>query len=81
MLFKREPALWLGALGAATALATAFGLDLSAGQVGAISAAATAVLALVTRSQVRPVATDAPPPPEPTRWHPSGPRSPEQPLG
>lgn len=54
-MFGREPALWMGLVGAAIALGTAFGLHLSAEQVGAISALAAAILAFVTRSQVSPV--------------------------
>ena len=51
-LWNREPASILGALGALLALGMAFGLHLSAGQVGAIMAAATAVNALITRQTV-----------------------------
>lgn len=51
---RREPALVTGLLSALIALATAFGLHLSAEQVGAITALAVAVLAFVTRSQVTP---------------------------
>lgn len=52
MLWKREPALILGAVQAVIALALSFGLNLSVEQVGAILAATAAVLALVTRAQV-----------------------------
>ena len=52
---RREPALVTGLLSALIALGTAFGLDLSAEQVGAITAVTVAVLAFVTRSQVTPV--------------------------
>lgn len=54
MIFKREPALILGFVGAVIALVIAFGLDLSSEQVGGIMAGTTALLALVTRSQVTP---------------------------
>ena len=51
---RREPALVTGLLSALIALATAFGLHLSAEQVGAITAVTVAILAFVTRSQVTP---------------------------
>ena len=54
-IFGREPALILGALGAVIALAVGFGLELTAEQTSLIIAAATAILAVVTRSQVTPV--------------------------
>lgn len=52
--WKLEPVLVLGAVQAILALAVAFGLDLSAEQVGAIVAASAAVLSVVTRTQVTP---------------------------
>lgn len=52
---RREPALISGAVAALIALLTAFGLQLSAEQVGAILAVVTSVLALVVRTQVVPV--------------------------
>lgn len=55
-LWGREPALILGAVQAILALVVAFGLDLSVEQTGAILAASAAILAVVTRSQVTPVA-------------------------
>lgn len=55
-LWGREPALIIGAVQAILALALAFGLRLSVEQTGAILAATAAVLAVVTRSQVSPVA-------------------------
>ncbi|MGL5910649.1 MAG: hypothetical protein ACRCZP_11650 [Phycicoccus sp.] len=57
MIFRREPALVSGFVAAAVALAIAFGLDLTDTQVGAIMAAVTALLALIVRSQVTPVAS------------------------
>ena len=63
-LWGREPALILGAVQAILALVVAFGLDLSVEQTGAILAASAAILAVVTRSQVTPVAqlpNDLPP--------------------
>ena len=55
-LWGREPALVLGAVQAVLALVVAFGLKLSVEQTGAILAATAAILAVVTRSQVTPVA-------------------------
>ena len=52
---RREPALVSGAVAALIALLTAFGLDLTAEQVGAVLAVVTAALAFVVRSQVTPV--------------------------
>lgn len=54
-LWGREPAMVLAALQAVLALAIAFGLDLSAEQVGAVVAASAAILGLVTRTQVAPI--------------------------
>jgi hypothetical protein len=51
-MFKREPALILGALGALIAVAVGFGLDVTDEQVGLIMAAVSAVLALVVRQSV-----------------------------
>lgn len=55
-IFGREPALILGVVQAAVALAISFGLELSGEQIGGILAVTAAVLALITRSQVTPVA-------------------------
>ena len=52
---RREPALISGAVAALIALLTAFGLDLTAEQVGAVLAVVTAVLAFVVRSKVLPL--------------------------
>lgn len=54
-MFGREPAVILGAISAAIALGVGFGLNVTPEQVGLISAFASAVLAIVTRSQVIPV--------------------------
>lgn len=54
-LWKNEPAALLAAVQALLALAISFGLGLSNTQVGAIMAAAAAMLGLVTRSRVSPV--------------------------
>lgn len=54
MIFKREPALFLGLVQTVLALVLAFGVDLSTQQTGAILAVTAAVLALITRSRVTP---------------------------
>ncbi len=51
---NKEPALIIGALQAALALAVSFGLQLTAEQVGAIMTLAAAVFAIVTRYFVTP---------------------------
>lgn len=56
MIWKREPALIMGVVQAAIALAVSFGFGLSAEQTGAILAITAAILALITRSQVTPAA-------------------------
>lgn len=53
-MFGREPVLWLAALRAIVVLGTAFGLQLSAEQTGAIYLVLEAVLSLVARQQVTP---------------------------
>lgn len=50
----REPALILAAVQSIIALVVAFGLDLTADQVGAIVAVTAAVLGVITRSKVTP---------------------------
>ncbi len=57
MIFKREPVLLMGAIHSVLALLTAFGLQLSGVQIGAIMAASAAFLSLVTRRYVAPTAT------------------------
>lgn len=54
MLWKREPALFYGAVNSVLALVLAFGVDLSTEQTGAILAVTSALLALITRAQVTP---------------------------
>ena len=54
---SREPALILGAVQAAVALAVSFGLSLTPEQVGAILALTAAALAIITRHFVTPTAT------------------------
>ncbi len=54
-MFGREPAVILGALQGILALGLSFGLHLNPTQIGAIMAAAAAVLALVVRQQVTPL--------------------------
>lgn len=54
MILKREPALFSGLVAATIALVTAFGLELTAEQVGAIMALTTAVLSVIVRQNVTP---------------------------
>lgn len=56
-MFGREPAVILGLVSAAIALAVGFGLDVTPEQVGLIMAAVTAIIGFVTRSQVTPTAS------------------------
>jgi len=58
-MLAKEPALIVGFLEAVLALAVAFGLDLDAGQVGAIMSVVTASLALLLRQAVVAPATIA----------------------
>jgi len=53
-LIRREPAAIAGLVAAVLALLLAFGVKVSTGQEGAISAVVSAVLALFVRSQVSP---------------------------
>lgn len=55
---KQEPALSLGVIQALVALVVAFGVDLTAEQVGVVVAFSAAVLSWITRSQVSPVGKD-----------------------
>lgn len=55
-LWGREPALILGAVSAALAVAVGFGLPVTPEQVGLIMAAVTALVALAVRTQVTPAA-------------------------
>ena len=57
MIFNREPALILGVLQAVLALCAAFALPLSGNQVGAVMAVASALVAVLVRSQVYSPAT------------------------
>ena len=52
MIFRREPAVLLSLVSSVIALAIGFGLDITSEQVGLIMAAVTAVIGVVTRSQV-----------------------------
>jgi hypothetical protein len=54
-MFGREPAVILGAIQALLALGLSFGLQLTSGQMGAIMAAAAAIIALLVRRHVSPV--------------------------
>ena len=56
-LWGREPAMILAVVQAALAFFVVFGLRLSAEQIGAVLALTAAVLGLLTRSQVTPVAS------------------------
>lgn len=51
----REPALVAGVVGAAAALTAAFGLELTAEQVGAVVGVLSVVLGIVVRQSVTPV--------------------------
>lgn len=55
-LVKQEPALVMGAIQALLILGASFGLGLTDAQTGAILAFAAAVLSLITRQMVSPVA-------------------------
>ena len=57
-LWGREPVAFIGVLNAGIALAVGFGVKLTPAQVGLVNAFATAVLALIARSQVTPVTKD-----------------------
>jgi predicted histidine transporter YuiF (NhaC family) len=52
MIWKREPALFYGLVNSILALVLAFGVQLSTEQTGAILAATSALLALLTRRTV-----------------------------
>jgi hypothetical protein len=56
-LWGREPAMILAAVQALLALVAAFGLGLSPEQFGAVMALTAAVLGVLTRSQVTPLAS------------------------
>jgi hypothetical protein len=58
-MFGREPVLWLAAVRAAVVGAAAFGLALTVEQTAAIYVAAEAVLSLIARQKVSPIARDA----------------------
>ena len=57
-LFKREPALIIGAVQAVIVVAVAFGLNLTPEQTGGILTALAAILAVVTRASVVSPATN-----------------------
>jgi hypothetical protein len=52
--FGREPVMALAVVQTVIALAVSFGLDVTAEQVGAITAATAAILGFITRSRVTP---------------------------
>lgn len=56
-IIKNQPALVIAFIGSGISLAVAFGLDLTAGQVGEIVAFTTAALGFVTRMLVSPART------------------------
>lgn len=56
-LWSREPVLTLTVVQGAIGLGTAFGLGLTAGQVGAIMAFTASVLGWIARESVTPMAT------------------------
>lgn len=55
---KTEPALILGAVNAALAVAVGFGLKVTPQQAGLINAAVAAVLAIIVRQHVTPTGKD-----------------------
>lgn len=57
MLFRREPVLIASLVRAVIVLATAFGLELDAAQIGALILFAEAVLSVIVRSAVTSPAT------------------------
>lgn len=57
MIFGREPALIAGAIAIAINLAISFGLNLSTDQVALINALVVAVLSIIVRQNVTPVAS------------------------
>jgi len=57
VIFGREPALIAGAIAIAINLAISFGLNLSTDQVALINALVVAVLSIIVRQNVTPVAS------------------------
>jgi hypothetical protein len=55
MIFNREPVAALAVIQTAVAIFVAFGLKISAEQVGAVTALSAAVLGFIARSRVTPV--------------------------
>lgn len=58
MSLSREPAVWVGVVQAVIALVVVLGVDLPAGADAAVLAVVVAVGAVLTRSQVTPVAVE-----------------------
>jgi hypothetical protein len=54
-LVRQQPVYSQGVIQAIIALAVSFGLQLTSGQVGALTAATAAVLAFLTQTQVTPI--------------------------
>lgn len=67
MIFRREPAVILSLVSSVIALAVGFGAPITTAQVGLITAAVSALIGFVIRSQVTPTAT-IPPPTKSTVW-------------
>lgn len=55
MIFNREPVLFMALVQAVLALVVSFGVGLTGGQVGTITAVSAALLSLVARKKVTPV--------------------------
>lgn len=55
MIFNREPVAVLYAINAVVGVLVAFGLDISAEQLGLLNVALAAIFAVITRSQVEPI--------------------------
>ncbi len=73
MIWNREPALFYGDVNATIALAVSFGLELKPDQIGALLAVTSALLALVTRTQMTPnVKLNVPEVPAPCAEPPAG---------
>lgn len=54
MIFNREPVMFLAVIQAVLALVVSFGADLSAEQVGTVTAVTAALLGLIARQKVSP---------------------------
>lgn len=54
-LVRQQPVYCQGVIQAIIALAVSFGLGLTSGQIGSLTAATAAILAFVTQTQVTPI--------------------------